>query len=162
MAIVSSVDVIMKVVLRPETITDGIALELPEMQQVQPFQQQWACQILPPLKDRDQRDLQGSLLLSDEGDSWQQQVPVAFSSQTNKRDFFSSMLYLSEFSLRLEPGIMRPFLTFAWQDSTRNVKDLCGRICLYPVHIPLLVLGLIYIHAWNRPAFFTKSDVAQK
>lgn len=40
MAIVSFGDVIMEVVLRPETITDGIAPELPEMQQVQPFQQQ--------------------------------------------------------------------------------------------------------------------------
>lgn len=31
MAVASFVDVIMKVVLRPETITDGIALELPEI-----------------------------------------------------------------------------------------------------------------------------------
>lgn len=57
MAIVSFGDVIMKVVLRPETITDGIALELPEMHQVQPFQQQWVFLILHPLKDRDQWDL---------------------------------------------------------------------------------------------------------
>lgn len=78
----------MKVMLKPETITDGIALELHEMQQVRPFQQQWVFRIFHPLKDRDQRDLQGSLLLSDGGDSWQEQVPVGFSSQTNKRDFF--------------------------------------------------------------------------
>lgn len=88
MALVSSSDVIMKVVLRPETISDGVALRLPKMQQVQTFQQQWVFLILHPLKDRDQWDLQGSLLLSDEGDSWQDQVPVGFSSQTNKRDFF--------------------------------------------------------------------------
>ena len=40
MAIVSFGDVIMRVVLRPETISDGIAPEPPEIQQVQPFQQQ--------------------------------------------------------------------------------------------------------------------------
>lgn len=88
MAFVSFGDAIMKVVVRPETITNGIALDFPEMQQVQPFQQQWVFLILHPQKDRDQWDLQGSLLLSDEGDSWQEQVPVGFSSQTNKRDFF--------------------------------------------------------------------------
>lgn len=86
MAIVCLGDVI-KVLLRPETITNGIALKLPEMLQAQPFQQQWVFLILQPLKDRDQWDLQGSLLLSDEGDSWQERVPVCFSSQTNKRDF---------------------------------------------------------------------------
>lgn len=89
MAVASFVDVIMKVVLRPETITDGIALELPEIQQVQAFQQQWVWLILHPLKDRDQQDLQGPLLLSDEGDSWQVQVPVGFSSQTNKKSYLS-------------------------------------------------------------------------
>ena len=48
MAIVSFGDVIMKLVWRPETITNGITLELPEMQQVQPFQQQWASLTLHP------------------------------------------------------------------------------------------------------------------
>lgn len=99
MAIVSLGDVIGKLVWRPETITDGITLELPEMQQVQPFQQQWASLTLHPRKDRDQWDRQGSLLLSDEGDSWQERVPVGFTSQTNKRDFFFfCLLHLSRFS----------------------------------------------------------------
>lgn len=99
MAIVSLGDVIVKLVWRPETITDGITLELPEMQQVQPFQQQWASLTLHPRKDRDQWDRQGSLLLSDEGDSWQERVPVGFTSQTNKRDFFFfCLLHLSRFS----------------------------------------------------------------
>lgn len=103
MAVASFVDVIMKVVLRPETITDGIALELPEIQQVQAFQQQWVWLILHPLKDRDQQDLQGSLLLSDEGDSWQVQVPVGFSSQTNKKKLFVWLLCLSGFRNAIFP-----------------------------------------------------------
>ncbi len=94
MAIVCAVDGIIKVLLRPDAITDGIALKLPEMLQAQPFQQQRVLVILQPVKDRDQWDLQGSLLLSDGGDSWQEQVPVCFSSQTNKRDFLQYAVFV--------------------------------------------------------------------
>lgn len=128
MAVVSFVDVIMTMVLRPKTITDGIALELPEMQQVQHFQQQWVFLILHPLKDRDQRDLQGSLLLSDEGDSWQEQVPVGFSSQTNKREFFWFFLacgicqdLASVWNVVFLQKRKEPFLTWTWQNSMQNV-----------------------------------------
>lgn len=44
---------------------------------------------------------EGSSLLSDEGDSWQEQVPFGFSSPTNKRDFLTALLRLSGFSLSL-------------------------------------------------------------
>jgi len=40
MAFAAFVDVIIKVVLGPEMISDGIVVELAEIQQVQPFQQQ--------------------------------------------------------------------------------------------------------------------------
>lgn len=120
MGLVSFGDVIMKVVLRPETITNGIALELPKMQQVQPFQQQWVFLISHLLKDRDQWDLQGSLLLSDEGDSWQEQVPVGLSSQTNKRVFFFLVCCICQ-------GLAPVWSVISWEKE----------IDLYNIKIPL-------------------------
>lgn len=68
MAFATFVDVIITLVLRPQTITDGIGLELLEMEHTESFQQ-GVFLVLCPMKDRDQWDLQGSLLLSDEGES---------------------------------------------------------------------------------------------
>ena len=59
-------------------------MELFEKQQIQHLEQQ-CNSYFSPLKDRDQRDLQGSMLLSDQDDSKQEQDPVGFASQTNKR-----------------------------------------------------------------------------